>query len=282
MSAATPQPLSTPAAAAAIITDLTDPAASLHDIAARHKTTIEQLTLFITRPDIAERLETLHTAAASRARLLATSFLNKAIATLVRVMDSATSESQQAHTNTSASSHPTSEIRHQTSLESARRAASRLISLANFRPIPLFTRPEPRATTLDTNLNTSAINRAMGRRNEPVGLTDPAPRTNTGPTQNESSPATHAMAQEVHATAIAQKTLASPTASASSSPLQRASPLVGPPLRAGTTSTKSKPHRPRPPTGRFNGLPTILASAPALLLAAAGTATLDRPHEHWP
>ena len=45
------------------------------------------------------------------------------------------------------SDHPSSETRHPTfprTLETARRAATRLVSLANFQPIPLFTKPTPR------------------------------------------------------------------------------------------------------------------------------------------
>jgi hypothetical protein len=171
-----------PTVAAEIIADLTDPAASLTEIAARHRTTLENLTLFLTRPNIAERLENLHLLCTSRVRLIATNLFPRALASLDRVMDASRAQLE-ADAAAPPDAQRTPEQRHRT-LETIRRAASRIISAANFNAIPLFARPTPRPPRAAPNptppehANNTSPKPAAARSAPPIPQA-PQPPTNT-------------------------------------------------------------------------------------------------------
>ncbi|MFN0010966.1 MAG: hypothetical protein ACKVS8_04895 [Phycisphaerales bacterium] len=108
-----------------------NPSLSLLDIAAAHNLTLDQLTTLMARPDIAEQLSALHSAAALRVRIVAANHLPLAIEALAAIIA----------IDTSAETFPTLDrdnFRHmvfrQRRTETVRRAASTILRLANFYP----------------------------------------------------------------------------------------------------------------------------------------------------
>ncbi len=110
---------------------LLNPSLSLLDIAAAHNLTLDQLTTLMARPDIAEQLAALHSAAALRVRIVAAQHLPRAVEALGTIIN--------AHLNDD--DLPTldkTNFRHmvfrQRRTEMMRRAASTILRLANFHP----------------------------------------------------------------------------------------------------------------------------------------------------
>nr|HMN42885.1 hypothetical protein [Phycisphaerales bacterium] len=140
MPAATPFNPS-PTLAEAILAHFANPTLSLPQNAAANNTPPQPLPLRNAPPQSAQRLEAIHHIAAVRTRLVASTLLAPALGTLSTVLDHT-----RAQINEDAKAPPekqrTPEQRHRT-LETARRAAGRILSPANFNPIPPATRPPP-------------------------------------------------------------------------------------------------------------------------------------------
>lgn len=80
---------------AEVLEDLTDPGHSLRSIAVRHSISVEALSLWLARPEVAESLAAMHTAAAQRAQLVATIQLTRAVPVLLTSIQAY--ESEEAH-----------------------------------------------------------------------------------------------------------------------------------------------------------------------------------------
>ena len=76
-----------PAAADQVVADLADPLRTLMGIADEHQTSLEALTLWMVRPDIALRLHALQSAAVARARLIALAYLPRTVPVLAEVIN---------------------------------------------------------------------------------------------------------------------------------------------------------------------------------------------------
>ncbi|MBL8885598.1 MAG: hypothetical protein JNK16_02975, partial [Phycisphaerales bacterium] len=81
-----------PTDAAQIIDDLADPYSTFASIAKAHNTTLEGLTLWMQRPDIAGRLDAVESASTRRNRLLATNHLPICIDALSRAVNASAYE----------------------------------------------------------------------------------------------------------------------------------------------------------------------------------------------
>jgi hypothetical protein len=172
--------------AAAIIAALADPAASFLDIASKHQTTLEALTLWITRPDIAERLENIHHIAAARIRLIAANIMPQALGGLTDIL-AHTRKQIEADAAAPPDQRRTPEQRQRT-LETCRRAASRMVCLANFNPIPLFSRPIPRAYPAEAPPQPRPLDRPTSRPAAAASPNQPAPPVPTLPEPRSSAP----------------------------------------------------------------------------------------------
>lgn len=76
-----------PLVADRVLDALADPDITLRDVANSFDTSIEALTLWMARPDIAARIAAIQAAAVTRVRLIATNFLASAVSTLLSVID---------------------------------------------------------------------------------------------------------------------------------------------------------------------------------------------------
>lgn len=93
-----------PEIAAAILHDLADPFQSLHSIAKARATTLEGLTLWMQRPEIARRLDALESAFTRRSRLQAGSYLPLCIDAIARAIAGATRDEVQLAQSSAAQS----------------------------------------------------------------------------------------------------------------------------------------------------------------------------------
>jgi len=240
-----------------VLAHCADPALTLSDIALRHSTTIEALTLFIARTDIAERLESLHAAASSRARFLAANLIPMALDALTRVLrDSETEDNADAAAPPDKKRSPELRLR---ARETARRAATRILTLSTFNPPRLL----------------FGVARAA---RPPVMRAGPAP---------DSSPPLPAQDAPAPAPIIPILPILPITPAAQiHSPLSTAHCPSGLPILPTHNLLDTFP-------GRFSGLRELPTSAitprhnkpcgpctAAGLLHSAGT--LTSPHEHWP
>ncbi|MCC6951695.1 MAG: hypothetical protein IT433_09645 [Phycisphaerales bacterium] len=123
-----PDPAQTDALISAIASDFNS---SLAGLAEEYNTTLESLTLWMTRPDVAERLDALQSACAARVRLVAANFLPLAVETLRSVL----ADFRELHCNALCdTSSPRAMATRARAAENARRAASTLLRLAHFTP----------------------------------------------------------------------------------------------------------------------------------------------------
>jgi hypothetical protein len=121
-----------PALADAVIDALSDPDTTLRSIALRFNTTLESLTRWMQRLDIAARLDAIEQAIARRARLLATNYLPSIVTHLITTLDNA--QSEEAHPTQPASTDlKTLDLRRR-AREASRKAAGLLARLARFIP----------------------------------------------------------------------------------------------------------------------------------------------------
>ncbi|MBY0111343.1 MAG: hypothetical protein K2Y21_00870 [Phycisphaerales bacterium] len=121
------------ATAATIINELASNEITLLDIADRHETTLEALTLWMIRPDIAERLSALEYACARRARLTVANNLNAIANTLLHLLAEAKDDHASVH-RVPAATHHAFAARMQ-SRESARKSANLLLRIARYTPL---------------------------------------------------------------------------------------------------------------------------------------------------
>jgi hypothetical protein len=84
---ATPPLLLPPAQADSIIDAATNPYLSLRDIAEAHDISLEQLTLFLDRPDIRERLAQIDTVTSRRTQSIAAACLHAVVKSLNRIVE---------------------------------------------------------------------------------------------------------------------------------------------------------------------------------------------------
>ena len=135
-----PSPAATNALISAIAADFNS---SLAGLAEEYNTSLESLTLWMARPDIAERLDALASACAARVRIVASNFLPLAVESLRSVL----ADFRDLHSNSLCdTSNPRALATRARAAETARRAASTLLRLANFTPgarPPRPPRPQP-------------------------------------------------------------------------------------------------------------------------------------------
>src|SRR5689334_3879061 len=84
-----------PEAISAILADLGRPDYTFRDIAEMHGTNADALTIWLTRPEIEERLAAIESAIARRTRLIATNYLPSAVKTVTRILDEHNDEESQ-------------------------------------------------------------------------------------------------------------------------------------------------------------------------------------------
>ena len=116
---------------AAIFDDLNRPDTTLREIAESRGATIDALTLWMARPDIAARLSALESGIARRTRMVAANYLTfavKAVAGIIREYND-----EENNTLLNPNSRADREQRRR-ARETARRAASLLLRLAKFSP----------------------------------------------------------------------------------------------------------------------------------------------------
>lgn len=144
-----------------LLAALADPTRALADIAATHNTTLHALALWLTRPDIAARLDDLDALSARRTRSTATSALAAAAATLHAILQDFLTRPAEAD--------PALRLR---AMESARRAACALVRLARFSPGPAqrpdrpaqrADRPAPHGTPAPASPARAGEHRVPGR-----------------------------------------------------------------------------------------------------------------------
>ncbi|MBL8885087.1 MAG: hypothetical protein JNK16_00385 [Phycisphaerales bacterium] len=141
-----------------ILSDLSDPAQSLLSVARSHNTTAEFLSLWLSRPEISERIATMRAAAALRTRWLAAEHLPACAELASRIV--------RASLNSPDLSTP----------DSALRAARLLLRLATFDPDRPRSAPKPHHTP-DPNSppsrTTSHASSVLSVPSDPFVLSDP-------------------------------------------------------------------------------------------------------------
>ena len=116
-----------------LLAQLTDSSLSLAAIAKSHGLTLTDLTTLMARPDIAEQLAAIHAAAAQRTRIVAAQHLPLAVEVLASIAATHRDEDSPPGFDPANPRHRILRLRHR---ESARRAASTLLRLANYAPRP--------------------------------------------------------------------------------------------------------------------------------------------------
>jgi hypothetical protein len=125
--------------AAAILDDFAAQDLTLRGIADKHDTTLEALTLWLARPDIAQRLVALESACAARARLVVANNLAAIANKLLHLLDEAKLDHESIH-RVPATTHHAFSARMQ-SRESARKTANLLLRIARYTPLNNTTPP---------------------------------------------------------------------------------------------------------------------------------------------
>ncbi len=110
---------------------LADSSNSLLDIALSAHTSLEALAAWMTQPDIAQRLDDLHTIAAQRARLVASQYLAAAALALSNILTASTNPAEHAALSTANPRHLALRLRQR---ESTRRTAATLLRIATYTP----------------------------------------------------------------------------------------------------------------------------------------------------
>jgi hypothetical protein len=126
---------------AAIIDDFAAQDETLRGIAIKYETTLESLTLWLARPDIAQRIHALESACATRARLVVANNLAAIANKLLHLLDEAKLDHESIH-RVPAATHHAFAARMQ-SRESARKTANLLLRIARFTPLPSNPTPSP-------------------------------------------------------------------------------------------------------------------------------------------
>ena len=141
-----------------LLAQFSDPTLSLLEIATRNRTSLESLALTIARAETSDQLNDIHSLSIARTRYLASLLLSKSLHALTLILDNATAELQADKLRatgvppvSSSSPDPTPDVPHPTSpprspelrqrtLETSRRAATRILQLSAFNPPTLFSR----------------------------------------------------------------------------------------------------------------------------------------------
>ncbi len=221
--------------AATIVNELASNETTLRDIADRHDTTLEALTLWMTRPDIAQRLSALESACARRARLTVANSLNAIANTLLHLLAEAKDDHASVH-RVPAATHHAFAARMQ-SRESARKAANLLLRIARYTPLADNAPPTPH----DPKKNPT---RQRGVSDAPLA---PPPRS-AQPTHA----ATATTAPVTHPSAATPRPIFAPLPASqppTSIPILRvaASPSSRPPIRATNRTAPQDHPGPQPP-----------------------------------
>ena len=127
----------------AILDSLASSCLSLLQIAHAHNTTLDALTTWMTRPDIAERLDELHLLAAQRARLVAAQHLAAAAEALASIVHTGMSRAESASLDPTNPRHLALRLRQR---ESIRRAATTILRISTYSPRPAWQRPVGRTS----------------------------------------------------------------------------------------------------------------------------------------
>ncbi|MFN0011596.1 MAG: hypothetical protein ACKVS8_08125 [Phycisphaerales bacterium] len=253
-----------------------DPSLSLLDIAAAHNLTLDQLTAWMARPDVAEQLAALHSAAALRVRIVAANHLPRAVEALGTIINASLNNEDQPTLDRTNFRHL---VFRQRRTETVRRAASTILRLANFYPPvrPAFGGSRP-SSAIEVGPPTSMLR--SGGPAVPAGL--PSGRA-TVPAAAPLSPAAslHRDAVEVNSRGLPRS--GTPGIVAPQSPSSHAG-LHAPCANAPSRATSVPIHSPRlgaasgsvrspSPSGSANGQPpTPRRSLASRLLAACGNA----------
>ena len=232
-----PLPIFHPSAttAATIINELASNEITLLDIADRHETTLEALTLWMIRPDIAERLNAFESACARRARLTVANSLNAIANTLLHLLAEAKDDHASVH-RVPAATHHAFAARMQ-SRESARKAANLLLRIARYTPLADNAPPTPHHPKKNPT------------RERAVSDAPLAPPPRSAQPTNAATPTT---APVTHPSAATPRSSVAPLPASqppTSIPIVRvaASPSSRPPIRASSRTAPQDHHGPQPP-----------------------------------
>lgn len=119
-----------PEATDRVLHDLSQPNLSLLEVAEAHETSVQALTLFMARPDIAERLDTIDSAVSRRARHIAANHLGFGARTLATILEEYTDEAL----NTPVAPNTAAREQRRHARETARKAVSLLLRIAHYHP----------------------------------------------------------------------------------------------------------------------------------------------------
>jgi hypothetical protein len=267
--------------AASIIDDFAAQDLTLRGIADNYSTTLESLTLWLARPDIAQRIHALESACATRARLVVANNLAAIANKLLHLLTESKLDHESIH-RVPAATHHAFAARMQ-SRESARKTANLLLRIARYTPINTTIPPTPSPNTNPTRKRgvTAAPIAPPTPAHQPHPIAPPLPtHPNTPPPPRASSPRergedrlatgqagegndAHLIAHAVQSTAAAPTTNPTRKRGVTPAPLA-ASPSDFPPAL-------TSPERERA------GLPNAPSSAFALDLTAI-RATPSSPH----
>ncbi len=180
--------------AAAILDDFASQDHTLRGIAIKYDTTLESLTLWLARPDIAQRLHALESACATRARLVVANNLAAIANKLLHLLDESKLDHESIHRVPAATPHAFA-ARMQ-SRESARKTANLLLRIARYTPLPTHpTRPDapPPAPPLPAQRGEvpESARAVRGRDAHELAISTDLPEDLTNPTRKRGAAAAH-------------------------------------------------------------------------------------------
>jgi hypothetical protein len=224
--------------AATIVNELASNEITLLDIADRHETTLEALTLWMIRPDIAERLNALESACARRARLTVANSLNAIANTLLHLLAEAKDDHASVH-RVPAATHHAFAARMQ-SRESARKAANLLLRIARYTPLADNAPPTPHHPKKNPT------------RQRDVSDAPLAPPPRSAQPTHAATPTTPTTAPVTHPSAATPRPIVAPlpvSQPPASIPILRvaAAPSCRPPIRASSRTAPQDHAGPQPP-----------------------------------
>lgn len=132
-----------------LLTDLSNPSLSLRQVAEKHNTTVDALSVLLTDPAIAASIDALESTGARRARFVVSVSLTEVAGSLLKQLDAANADLDLA---SQANSSPIPNtfrgyIFRLRARESARKTAAALMSIARFHPGATKPRPESSSST---------------------------------------------------------------------------------------------------------------------------------------
>jgi hypothetical protein len=174
--------------AASIIDDFAAQDLTLRGIADNYSTTLESLTLWLARPDIAQRIHALESACATRARLVVANNLAAIANKLLHLLTESKLDHESIH-RVPAATHHAFAARMQ-SRESARKTANLLLRIARYTPINTTIPPTPSPNTNPTRKRgvTAAPIAPPTPAHQPHPIAPPLPTHPDAPPPRASSP----------------------------------------------------------------------------------------------